>query len=216
MTILEQALQSPMLPKLAQQLADVVEAERSRREAFFDDLREDQKAEFINGEVFVHSPARYAHCFASESLYLLMATFNAVHRLGDVGHEKRLIHLTRNDYEPDICFWNQKTASTFTPDQMRFPPPDFIAEVLSPTTEAHDRGIKLEDYAAHAVAEYWIVDPDARTIEQYLLRGQAYEQTLKAHDGTIESVAIPGFRIPVQALFNPDIRARTMAELVPR
>lgn len=213
MTLLDEILQSPLLPKLAQRINDVVEAEQSRRQAFFDNLREDQKAEFINGEIFVQSPARHAHCQASDALLVLLHVFNAQHRLGEVGHEKRLIRLTRNDYEPDVSFWGQEKARSFTPEQMHFPAPDFIAEVLSPSTETHDRGVKLEDYAAHGVAEYWIVDPDARTIEQYILRGESYAEPLKVHAGTLASVAIPGFRIPTQALFDADVRARTMIEL---
>ncbi len=45
--------------------------------------------------------------------------------------------------------------------QSKFPAPDLIVEVLSESTEANDRGIKFEDYAAHGVVEYWIVDPMA-------------------------------------------------------
>ncbi len=211
MTLVDQILQSPLLPDLARQINDVVESERPRRQKFFDDLREDEKAEFINGEVFVHSPVRQAHSLVSDALYLLIGMFNMHRRLGEVAHETRLIHLSRNDYEPDICFWHRVKAATFTPDQMRFPAPDFIAEVLSPSTEAHDRGIKLEDYAAHAVAEYWIVDPDSRAVEQYLLRGESYLPPLKVCDGTLESEAIPGFRIPSQALFDEDVRATVLS-----
>lgn len=214
MTLVDQILQSPLLPNFVRQINDAVELERVHRQKFFEDLREDEKAEFINGEVFVHSPVRYAHSRVSDALHLLLATFNTRHRLGDVAHEKRLVHLTRNDYEPDICFWNRVKAATFTPNQMRFPAPDFIAEVLSPGTEAHDRGVKHEDYAAHAVAEYWIVDPDARTVEQYLLRGESYAPPVKICDGTLESAAIAGFRIPSQALFDEDVRAVTLATLL--
>jgi Uma2 family endonuclease len=53
--------------------------------------------------------------------------------------------------------------------QMRFPAPDFIAEILSPSTEENDRNIKSTDYAAHGVSEYWIIDPAYRIVEQYLL-----------------------------------------------
>ena len=42
---------------------------------------------------------------------------------------------------------------------MKYPAPDFIAEILSPSTDERDRGIKFEDYAAHGVGEYWLLDP---------------------------------------------------------
>ncbi|MGA2500239.1 MAG: Uma2 family endonuclease, partial [Tepidisphaeraceae bacterium] len=62
--------------------------------------------------------------------------------------------------------------------------------------------------------EYWIVDPDARTVEQYLLRGENYGSPLKVCEGTLESAAMPGFRIPLQALFDEDVRATVLADLV--
>ena len=42
---------------------------------------------------------------------------------------------------------------------MLFPAPDFAVEVLSPSTQKNNRGIKFDDYALHNVSEYWIIDP---------------------------------------------------------
>ena len=75
-------------------------------------------------------------------------------------------------------------------------------EVLSESTEAIDRGIKFEDYAAHGVAEYWIVDPVAETIEQYLLQEGVYRLAVKVKTGTIASAVVAGFEIPVRAVFD--------------
>jgi Uma2 family endonuclease len=92
--------------------------------------------------------------------------------LGHVGQEKVLITLTRNDYEPDIVYFGPQKAQSLTPDQVKFPAPDFAVEVLSTSMESNDRGIKFLDYAAHGVAEYWLVDPQAKIIEQYVLKGE--------------------------------------------
>lgn len=122
--------------------------------------------------------------------------------LGYVGFEKIMVSLTRNDYESDICYFNKEKASQFKPDQMRFPAPDFVVEVLSNSTVANDRGVKFEDYAAHGIVEYWIVDPDEETIEQYELREDAYELVVKVKAGQIDSLVIPDFTIPVRAVFD--------------
>ena len=119
-----------------------------------------------------------------------------------MGHEKLLIALTRNDYEPDICFFTQEKAAAFAPDQMKFPAPDLVVEVLSDSTEAIDRGAKFEDYALHGVAEYWLVDPEQESVEQYLLGDEAYELAVKVKSGTIQSTVVSGFEIPVQAIFD--------------
>lgn len=85
---------------------------------------------------------------------------------------------------------------------MQFPAPDFVFEVLSESTEQHDRETKFQDYAAHGVTEYWIVDPDMETVEQYMVKNEEYDLLLKSKDGMIESVAIEGFQIPIKAIFN--------------
>ncbi|NJO00879.1 MAG: Uma2 family endonuclease [Bacteroidia bacterium] len=51
-----------------------------------------------------------------------------------------------------------------------FPPPDFIIEILSESTEDRDRGIKMIDYALRQVQEYWLIDPEAKALEQYFYR----------------------------------------------
>ena len=45
--------------------------------------------------------------------------------------------------------------------------PDFVAEVLSPSTRSRDLIIKLNKYMAAGVREYWIIDPDAETVTVY-------------------------------------------------
>src|SRR5690606_7166882 len=146
------------------------------------------------------------HQDASGRLLKLLSTYVQLHGLGWVGFEKVMLSLTRNDYEPDVCFFAAERAAAFTPDQMHFPAPDFVAEVLSPSTAHNDRGVKHEDYAAHGVTEYWLLDPEAETVEQYVLEGEppeaAYALRMKSASGEVVSVAVEGFVVPVRALFN--------------
>ena len=52
--------------------------------------------------------------------------------------------------------------------------PDFIAEVLSPSSKRHDRLVKFELYQRAGVPEYWIVDPELRTVQACVLDGDSY------------------------------------------
>jgi Uma2 family endonuclease len=97
---------------------------------------------------------------------------------------------------------------------MKFPAPDFVAEVLSPSTEQADRGVKFQDYAAHGVGEYWILDSDAARLEQYLLDGESYTLAIKAGDGTVTSLAVTDFTIPVRALFDEAENLAALERLV--
>jgi Uma2 family endonuclease len=214
MTLLEQMVHSPRLPQYVRELKEILVAERPKRRQFLDALREDQKAEFINGEVVVHSPVASEHEMASFNLAQLMNLYVQKHDLGRVTHEKALISLTRNDYEPDICFFDATKAAAIKPRQMKFPAPDLIVEVLSPSTERIDRTTKFEDYADHGVGEYWIVDPAKRTIEQYLLSGDQYELEFKGRTGRIKCKVIDGLDLPVRAVFDSKENLKAIAQIV--
>src|SRR2546427_11231382 len=53
-------------------------------------------------------------------------------------------------------------------------PPDWMCEVVSPSTGAIDRGRKMRIYARERVAHLWMVDPLARTLEIYRLEGDRW------------------------------------------
>ena len=140
---------------------------------------------------------------------LLLATLLNVYvndqQLGIVRAEKALVELTRNSYEPDVCYFGPEKAATITDDLLYYPAPDFIAEILSKSTEKNDREIKFADYAAHGVSEYWIIDPRRRTVEQHGIDADTGEYELLNTFGikdTITSHAIAGFTIPVRAVFD--------------
>ncbi len=141
-------------------------------------------------------------------LYKMLDRHVLKHQLGEVFFEKALVHLSRNDYEPDVLFYESHKAAQITPEQLLFPPPDFIAEVLSDSTESRDRGVKFADYAVHGVAEYWLIDTAQRFVEQYQLDGQVYKLFQKLHAGSISSLVVPGFEIPLASLFDDQAHRR--------
>ena len=208
--LLERLLESPRLPQYARQIQNVLEGEQAARRRFYEAISEGDKAEFINGEAIYHSPVRLEHNRVGQLLLMLLSTYVRVHDLGYVGYEKILISLARNDYEPDLCYFRKEQADKFKPRQMRFPAPDFVVEIISESTAANDRGVKLDDYAAHGVAEYWIIEPSAEYVEQYTLRDDHYELAVKVNAGPIRSLVLPGFEIPVRAIFEEAENVRAL------
>jgi Uma2 family endonuclease len=194
----------PDLPRIVENINLASRDEQRRRENFREDLSPSVKAEFIGGSIVSHTPARAKHLRVTNNLVSLLRNFVMTRGLGEVFTEKALVCLTRNDYEPDICFFGLEKAVTFNDETMQFPVPDFVVEVLSDSTEHRDRGVKWDDYGLHGIKEYWIIDCDEQAIEQYLLRGDetTYHLARKLTDGEIESVVVPGFRIAVSAVFN--------------
>jgi len=210
---IEPLLQSPRLPALIEELQGLLAAERTRRDRFYAELTEDTKAEFINGQVITQSPATFSHVTAVKLLSLLLHTHVERHGLGYVGAENMLIVLPRNDYEPDICFFGSVKAALLKPTQLKFPAPDFVAEVLSPSTEHLDRGVKLEDYAANGVAEYWLVNPQLGQVEQFVLREGRFAAVGTFGDGVVTSQVVRGFSIPVRAMFDAQVNLRTLGQM---
>jgi Uma2 family endonuclease len=214
----EKIMASPNAPQQLDALNAAMQNEKERRHYFREWVTPAFKAEFINGQVILHSPARKRHFSVTELLSSLLSFYGSVKKLGRVATEKAMIALTRNDYEPDLVFFSKEKYDTFTEDQMLFPAPDFVVEILSKSTAAMDRGIKKQDYAEHGVREYWIIDPIRQRIEQYIL----FSPTDKTYSppksfglaDEIESYVIKGFVIPVQAIFDETVNVETIQDLL--
>ncbi len=80
--------------------------------------------------------------------------------------------------------------------------PDLVAEVLSPSNWLDDRRTKFEIYAAAGVREYWLLDPRQRTVEVFVLEGNAFALLGKYVPGEpARSQVLPGFSPLVARIF---------------
>ena len=213
--LIDQILNDPEAPLIVDELSDIIEKERKARVEFYNSMEiEELKMEFINGEVIIQSPVKKVHNVVSTNLILILVPFVDAHELGFVGNENIMIRLTRNDYEPDICFFRQEIAKDFSVDQSLFPAPDLAVEICSKKTEHRDRGIKFQDYAKHGIQEYWIIDPVSAVIEQYLLQGNKYELATKSGSGKITSPTIKGLTLDIEAIFDLKLAKKEMLRLL--
>lgn len=103
--------------------------------------------------------------------------------------------------QPDLIFTRAERLSLVSHRGIEGPP-DLVVEVLSPTTQAQDRGAKLQLYARHGVPHYWLVDPETRRLEAYELAGTSY-RLVAAHSGTGEfaPALFPDLAVPLDALW---------------
>lgn len=200
--IVDKLKHSPHLKIILEKIDEALQEEREKRQAFYELIHENIKAEFINGEIVYQSPVKQSHWNSSGNMSSKLIQFVKDNDLGKIAVEKAMVSLSRNDYEPDICFWRKEVAEGFTADQMHFPAPDFIIEIISSSTEAIDRNEKWIDYAAHQVKEYWIVDPQKQSVEKYLNHNGVYELSEKLQQGLIRSDVIQGFTIHLTEIFD--------------
>lgn len=212
--LLKDIIESPKLPDYVNELQQYLLQEEARRNAFYENVRNDEKAEFINGEVIYHSPAKHKHTLVVGNLNYLLTRYVRKSKAGVVTSEKSLIKLRRNDFEPDICFFRKEVADNFKPDTMFYPVPDFVAEVLSDSTEKRDRGIKFVDYALNGVKEYWLVNYKKQFIEQYLLEDEVFVLAEKVQHGTIRCKVLAGLEIPLKAIFDEEENELFLREMI--
>ena len=213
--IVQELLRRPDLPRVMSELEEAVADEARRRAEYVEWLDDHTYAEFIAGEVVVHSPERWGHGYAEDNLKLLLVPFVRERDMGEAAGNK-LVRTPRDDYIPDLCYWPKTVSDAFTDDTTIFPIPALVIEIISPSTEANDRGVKFEVYAACEVREYWLVDPAARRVEQYDLDPATKTFRLRAisvADQAVASNVLPGLAFPANAVFDAASNARAVAAL---
>jgi Uma2 family endonuclease len=94
---------------------------------------------------------------------------------------------------PDLAGWKRQRMPN-PPDDQRFEvAPDWVCEILSPSTESKDRKIKMPLYARYGVPFAWLVDPMARTLEAYELEAEDWREIGRFSDA--DQVAIAPFEV---------------------
>ena len=101
------------------------------------------------------------------------------------------LHLGPHVVVPDIGGWRRERLPRLPDTAYIETPPDWICEVLSPSTMRIDRTDKLKIYAAFGVSHAWYVDPIARTLEVFELTNGRW--TLAATFKDADAVAAPPF-----------------------
>lgn len=151
--------------------------EARRRPATYEDLLavpDHLIAEILDGDLLVSPRPSPRHALATTGLG--GALFDRFARpAGDeppggwwILYEPEL-HLAEDIVVPDIAGWRRKRLTTLPDTPFLELAPDWVCEVLSPTTEAIDRGRKMEIYAREAVGYLWLLNPVQRTLETYRL-----------------------------------------------
>jgi Uma2 family endonuclease len=89
-------------------------------------------------------------------------------RIGSVGLAPSDLDLRSEQVsQPDLFVVHRKPDGKEPIDWPDYGVPFFIAEVTSPSTARYDRIVKRRRYQRSGVAEYWIIDPDARVVERW-------------------------------------------------
>jgi Uma2 family endonuclease len=152
----------------------------ARRLATYDDivaLPENVVGEILGGELHVHPRPASPHALAATALGEELGPPFKRSRGGPGGwvllFEPEL-HLRADVVVPDLAGWRRERMPV-VPDTVGFTlAPDWVCEVVSPSTGRVDRVKKRPIYARERVTHLWLVDPLARTLEVFRLTDDVY------------------------------------------
>lgn len=162
--------------------------------------------EVIRGVLYVSPAPAYKHQFVVGELAFALRSFLKERRLGvvlEAPFDVKLPFGIASPVQPDVIFF--RTGNTPGWEDKSFEGvPDLVAEVLSPKTRGRDRTLKLQAYEDAGVPEYWLVDPDERTVVVCVLKRGKHTELIRGGDGDeVGSSVLPGFRVNVSDLFMP-------------
>jgi Uma2 family endonuclease len=165
---------------------------------------EDLKCEYRDGELIVHSPASFAHEDVSAFLISFLRDYASRNRLGRVLGPNLVVQLSASRFfSPDISFLSDANAARVQ-DGRVMGPVDLAIEVLSKSTRKYDRGEKLVAYQQGRIPEIWLVDPDEKRFEAFVLCGDAYQKSELAA-GDWNATVLPGLRLDVSWLWREEL-----------
>jgi Uma2 family endonuclease len=156
-------------------------------------VREDQKADLIDGIIYMASPENTD----ANDLFLWLSTvmYGYVERkkLGYVFGSRVAFRLDeRNGPEPDIAFVLLEHADRINRGRV-VGPPDLAVEIVSPESRERDYDKKRKQYQRAGVPEYWIIDEDERTILLLRLDARKKYREVRPRRGLFHSETLPGF-----------------------
>jgi Uma2 family endonuclease len=163
-------------------------------EAAYAAVPDGMKAEIVDGVFVMMNRPKMPHTRVASKLGMLLG---AAYEMGIGGPggwvflDEPELHLGRRPDKlgPDLAGWRRERLPEKPEGAMITVAPDFVCEVLSHSTEDRDRGAKRRIYRREGVGHYWLIDPEARTLEVY--GGPKYELVVE-HEGE-GAVRVPPF-----------------------
>lgn len=159
--------------------------------AEYEEAREEHRAQLIDGDLWIFAPASGGHQSASIELGTQLAPErDRVDGSGWVILPDINLRLgPRNVFSPDLTGWRRSRMPS-RPDSTYFDlVPDWVCEILSPSTRKFDLGTKREVYGKAGVAHLWFIEPAIQTITLYGLVGDKYALIGSAQENDMVALA---------------------------
>ena len=158
--------------------------------------------ELIDGELIEMYPRPFrAHYLLTGILYARLYAHIRPQR-GHLAFEPNLyLPGTEDVYEPDLAYVARSRRREICRSDGIHGVPDVVCELLSPSTEARDRGVKLESYRRAGVPHVWLVEPERVLVEEFALAedGRYRLRTMAMPPAIWSPLAFPGWSLDLGA-----------------
>lgn len=165
-------------------------------------LPEDKRWEVLGGDLAMVPAPSWSHQTILKRLFRILDEHVTARGLGEVMFAPLDVVLSEEDVvQPDLLYIARDRLAIVTHRGVEGPP-DLVVEVLSEGTRERDRVIKRKLYAKYGVQEYWLVDPDAKTVEVLRLGESGYEtEQVYPRTSTLRSPLLQDLALLLEALF---------------
>jgi Uma2 family endonuclease len=161
---------------------------------------EDLRAEWIDGEIIIMSPANFEHDRLNTWLTTLLTMLIEEHELGIIcANVSVRFGALRRRRDPDLFFIAKSRQHLMRPTYFEGAP-DLAIEIVSPDSQSRDRRDKFKEYEKAGVREYWIIDPLSKTVELYRLQRKRFK-VVEVANGILASSVLSRFRIKPEQLW---------------
>lgn len=160
--------------------------------------------ELWDGELVMSPTPSFFHQKIVSRFYEALSAWVRQHKLGETAFAPLDMVLTNTRAtQPDVVFISTERLGIIQTRLLGAA--DLVAEVISPTSRRRDRIDKRDLYEQHGVKEYWLLDPEAGTVEALHLTGGQYQLVGRWQRGeTAASRLLEGFRVNVAELLGQD------------
>ncbi|MBW1801828.1 MAG: Uma2 family endonuclease [Deltaproteobacteria bacterium] len=136
-----------------------------------------KRYEIIDGEQWMTPAPQTRHQIVSRNIERILLNYIEDNELGQLFYAPTDVVLSDTTVvQPDLLFIKKDREHIIKRNFIEGPP-DLMIEILSPGNEKLDRFTKMKHYALFGIGEYWLIDFEARILEQYVLKGQVFERT---------------------------------------
>jgi Uma2 family endonuclease len=162
------------------------------------------RLEFEEGRLLVSPTGRTAHDVLRDLLLVWLSRYEeeVPSRCWVISEHSFFMPPGRRDYRPDVALvLDDRKDRPIDPEGWMIGAPDIAIEVLSPSTEDLDRGLKARRYFEQGSDEYWLLDPTRKDACFYRRGEQGWITVLASCEGIYITPLLPGFALDLGRLW---------------